>query len=111
MDHIGLDHQVLIDELGRVAIIRPDPADLGRGEIDPCRPLGREAGIDRRDIGEVATKGSRLPCNAIDCARVEPNVLSVGRGLPRNAIMDRPATYGPGAVVRVKCNSSRRIAF
>jgi len=35
MDHIGLDHQVLIDELGRVAIIRPDPADLGRGEIDP----------------------------------------------------------------------------
>jgi len=53
MDHIGLDHQVLIDELGRVAIIRPDPADLGRGEIDPRRPLGREAGIDRRDIGEV----------------------------------------------------------
>lgn len=53
VDEVGLDHQVLVDELGRVAVVGMDAADLGRGQIDLVDAMGGEEGIDRVLVGEV----------------------------------------------------------
>jgi hypothetical protein len=34
VDEVGLDHQILMDEVGRVAIVGVDAADPGGGQID-----------------------------------------------------------------------------
>ena len=35
MDNIGLNHQVLIDEVGGIRVVGPDSPDLCGGQIDP----------------------------------------------------------------------------
>ena len=34
MDHVGSDHQVAVDKLGRVGVIGVDPADPCRCQVD-----------------------------------------------------------------------------
>ena len=51
VDHVGLDHQDLIDEIGRLAIVGVNAADLGRGQdhvID--RGVGEE--FSRRPLAQ-----------------------------------------------------------
>src|ERR1041384_6884945 len=42
VDHVGLDGQVLVDELRRVGVVREDPADFGGGEQDDLGLLAAE---------------------------------------------------------------------
>lgn len=53
VDHIGLDRQIVADELGRVAVVGDDAAHLGRGQEDVFRPVLGEKGIDRSGVGQI----------------------------------------------------------
>ena len=48
VDDVGLDHQVVVEEVGRVGVVGEDAADLGRGEEDHVGPRrGHEPALDR----------------------------------------------------------------
>ena len=53
MDHVALDHQILVDELGRVGVVGMDAAHLGSSEIDLVDALALEEGADSGLVGEV----------------------------------------------------------
>jgi len=53
MDDVGLDHQVVVEEAGGMAVVGEDPADLGRREEDGVGAGGVEPTLDRRLVGEV----------------------------------------------------------
>jgi hypothetical protein len=53
VDDVGLDRQVVADELGRVAVVGEDAADLGRGEEDVVGLFCGEEGFDGGLVGEV----------------------------------------------------------
>ncbi len=53
LDEVGLDHQVLIDEIGRVGIVGVDAADPGGGQIDLVDGLVGEEAVDRGLVEEV----------------------------------------------------------
>lgn len=53
VDHVGLDRQIVADELGRVAVVGDDAAHLGRGQKYVFRPVLSEEGIDRSGVGQI----------------------------------------------------------
>jgi hypothetical protein len=53
VDDVHLDHQVLVDELGRIAVVGVDAADLGRSDINPTRLLGGKEGVDGPLVGQI----------------------------------------------------------
>ena len=53
MDHIAFDHQVFVNELSRICIVRHDPANLGCGEDHHIRCLRTHEVTHRRLIGQV----------------------------------------------------------
>lgn len=53
MDDVGFDHQVLVDEFGRIAVVGVDAANFGRGEVDLLGLLFGEEGVDCLLLGEV----------------------------------------------------------
>jgi hypothetical protein len=67
VDHVRLDHQVLVDEVGGVRVVRVDAAHLRRGEHDGIRALALEERLDVRLGGEI-----ELRVGARDDARGTP---------------------------------------
>ena len=53
MDHVALDHQVLVDEFGGVGVVGVDAADLGGSEIDLVDALALEKGADGGLVGQI----------------------------------------------------------
>lgn len=53
VDHVGLDRQVVADELGRVAVVGDDAAHLGRSQEHVFRFVFGKEGIDRRGVGQI----------------------------------------------------------
>ena len=53
VDDIGLDHQVLVDEVGRIAVVGEDAADLGGGEDHHVGPFGLQEGADVGLAGKI----------------------------------------------------------
>ena len=53
VDDVGLDHQVLVDELGRIGVVGMDAADLGCRQIDLVDAMGGEEGVDGMLVGEI----------------------------------------------------------
>lgn len=53
VDHVGLDRQVVANELGRIAVVGDDAAHLGRGQEHVFRPVFSEEGIDRCGVGQI----------------------------------------------------------
>lgn len=53
LDHVGLDHQVLVDEVGRVGVVGMDAPHLGGRQIHLVRLLRAEELRDRCLIGQV----------------------------------------------------------
>lgn len=53
VDHIGLDHQVVADELRRVAVVGDDAADLGSGEEHILRLVFGKEGVGRGGVGQI----------------------------------------------------------
>ena len=53
VDDIGLDHQVFINELGRISIVGMYTADSGGSEINLIWLFCREKGVDRSLAGKV----------------------------------------------------------
>ena len=47
VDDVGLDHQVVVEELGRVGVVGEDAADLGGGDEHGLRPASRHPALDR----------------------------------------------------------------
>ena len=53
LNHVGLDHQVLVDEVGRVGVVGVDTAYLGGGQVDLVWAFGFEEGSDGGLVGQV----------------------------------------------------------
>ena len=53
VDEVGLDQQVLVDEVVRIAVVGVDAAHPGGGQIDLVDALAGEEAIDRRLVEEV----------------------------------------------------------
>ena len=53
MDHVALDHQVLVDEFGGVGVVGMDAAYFGGSEIDLIDALALEEGADGGLVGEI----------------------------------------------------------
>lgn len=53
MDDVGLDDQIVVDELGRVGVVGVDAADLGCGQEDVVGALAFEEGADGLLVHEV----------------------------------------------------------
>ena len=53
VDHVALDGEVLVDELGREGVVGVDSADLGGGQVDLVRSLGFHEFPDGRLVEEV----------------------------------------------------------
>ena len=53
VDDVGFDHQVLVDEFGRIGVVGVDAADLGGGQVDLVGPLFGKEGVDCLLVGEV----------------------------------------------------------
>jgi hypothetical protein len=60
VNHVGLDHQVVADEFGRIAVVGDDAAYLGCGEEHVLGLLGREEGIGRGGVRQIQF-GMRAP--------------------------------------------------
>jgi hypothetical protein len=59
LDHVGLDREVLVDEVGRVAVVGEDAADLGRGEeyrlgLFLREEIAHRARVDQVELGVAA---------------------------------------------------------
>ena len=53
VDDVGLHHQVLVDEFGRVGVVGVDAAHLGGGQVDLVGLLRREEGAHGSLVGKV----------------------------------------------------------
>ena len=53
MDDIGLDHEVVVDEFGRIGGVGMDAADLGGGQVDLVGPCCGQEGAHGGLVGEV----------------------------------------------------------
>jgi hypothetical protein len=53
LDDVGLDDQVVVEELGRIGVVGEDAADLGRGEDDHVRSGLADPGLDLGLAAEV----------------------------------------------------------
>lgn len=53
VDNIGLDHQVVADELRRVAVVGDDAADLGSGEEHILGLVFGKEGVGRGRVGQI----------------------------------------------------------
>jgi hypothetical protein len=53
LHHVGLDHQVLVDEVCRKAVVGLDAPYLGGGEYDQIGPLFGEKGPHRRLVHQI----------------------------------------------------------
>ena len=53
MDHRGVDHHVVVDELGRPRGVGQDPADRARDQEDVLGPVGPEPVVHRRLVAQV----------------------------------------------------------
>lgn len=53
VEEVGLDQQVLVDEVGRVAVVGEDAAHPGGGQVDLVDGLTGEEVIDHRLVEEV----------------------------------------------------------
>ncbi len=58
-DDVRLDHQVVVEEIRRVAVIGQDAADPRRRDHDHLRPVGREPTFDLRLPAEIALRLGR----------------------------------------------------
>ena len=52
-DHIGLDHQVVVDEICRIDVVRLDAAHMGRRQVDLLRPFHGEELVHGGLVDEV----------------------------------------------------------
>ena len=53
MNDIGLHHQIVVNEIGRIGVVGVDAADPGRGEIHLIRPFIGKERLDIRLPGQV----------------------------------------------------------
>ena len=53
VDDVGLDHQVLVDELGRIGVVGEDAAHLGRGQHHVVHPFPAEELPHRLLVGQI----------------------------------------------------------
>jgi hypothetical protein len=53
MNDIGFDHEVVVDEFGRVGGVGVDAADLGGGQVDLARLFGGHEGPHGGLVGEI----------------------------------------------------------
>lgn len=53
VDHVGLDRQIVADELGRVAVVGDDAAHLGRSQEHVLRLVLGKEGVCRLGVGQV----------------------------------------------------------
>ena len=53
VDQVGLDHQVLVQEVGAVLVVGLDAADLGRGDEDVVGPLLGQEGVHGALVQQV----------------------------------------------------------
>jgi hypothetical protein len=75
VDDVGLDHQVLVDELGRVGVVGVDAADLGRGQIHLVGPL--VAGKERIDRGWLVRSSSHaVRVTMLLALRLQPRTMA-----------------------------------
>ncbi len=69
--HVGLDAEVVGEELHRVGVVGEDPADLGRGQHDVARPGVGEEVEDRVPVTQVEL-GRTQPAQVGEPGRLEP---------------------------------------
>ena len=85
LDDVGLDHQVVVEEVGRIGVVGQDAADLGRREDDrigllrgdealdlglPCAGRARRvAAVDDRRSPALARRRTRAEPDHARCAR------------------------------------------
>ena len=53
VDHVGLHHQVVVDEVGRVDVVGVDAADAGGSQVDLVGALGGKEGAHGGLVGQV----------------------------------------------------------
>lgn len=53
LNHVGRDHEVLVDEVGGVDVVGVDAARLGRRQVDLMRLGPREEGTHGGLVGEI----------------------------------------------------------
>ena len=53
VDHVGLDLEVVANEVGRIAVVRDDAADFGGGDEHVVGPLADEEAIDRCTVPQI----------------------------------------------------------
>ncbi|MCY1293835.1 hypothetical protein D9M68_575460 [compost metagenome] len=53
LDEVGLDHQVLVDEVGRIAVVGMNAAHLGRRQIDLVDAMDLEIVLYLRLVEQV----------------------------------------------------------
>lgn len=71
VDHIGLDQDVVADEVRGIGAVRQYPAHLARDQEHMLRPLPLEVAVDRRLVREVQLSTSR-PQQAIEPLARQP---------------------------------------
>lgn len=54
MNHVGLDHQILVDEFGRIGVVGMDAAHLCRRQDHVVDRVLGKPGLDLRLVGQVA---------------------------------------------------------
>jgi hypothetical protein len=53
VDDVGLNREVVANEIGRIGVVRDDTADLGGGQKHELGPLGREKTLDGGRVAEL----------------------------------------------------------
>ena len=85
MDQVGLDREVLVDEVRPVGIVGVDAADLGGGDDHQIRPVLAEPAKGRALVSEVQLVTGR----GEDLGRVAPGLKP-----PYDRGTDHPAVAG-----------------
>ena len=88
VDHVGLDHQVVVDEIGRIGVVGVDSADPGRGQDDKVRLLGLHEITHGGLVGQIQL-GMRARDQLERIALLPPRFES-----PHNGAADHPAMAG-----------------
>ena len=91
VDDVGLDHEVVADEVGRVGVVGEDAADFGGGEEDMLGLFGGEELVDGGGVDEI-----ELSAGAGDEVGVaQPLQLAVDGGADQAAVAgDEDAVAG-----------------
>ena len=58
-DHVGLDHQIVVEERARQAVVGGNPADLRRCQEDHIGPGLRDPAVRRRLVAQVEPRRGR----------------------------------------------------